>query len=150
MVDIHPSYKPYFQYLYQQDLDLDEHYEYHYVPPNPHLQFSQYFTPPPSHSQFLDYLHIPSQEHLSLIKWCIPNFEYLCYQQHLNPNSLPILLLLTKNAYIFFVTIGDEYFNVFKDSQQLLYYSQLPYQHPFSHKPLFLWVIQTVDFNDLN
>lgn len=24
MVDIHPSYKPYFQYLYQQDLDLNE------------------------------------------------------------------------------------------------------------------------------
>lgn len=146
MIDINKKYQPFIHYLYHQHNDDPPTDQYNQLQLNTSsplfpsfTNVNEFFLHQSQHSlqsQFQAPINI-----IPIIKSYIPNFDLLCHQHHLDPNQLPVIFIFSVEEFIFFVTIGNDYYNVFEDSQQLIQVSELPYTDPFTGQQLFLWMI---------
>lgn len=70
-----------------------------------------------------------------------PQFLTLCTSHGLDLDTLPIILALKVEQFLFIITLGDDLFDLFEQTGYLCDFSHLPIQHS-SAKPLVLWAFR--------
>lgn len=87
-------------------------------------------------------LNIQELEPISenILEEIFPNFTLLCNYHNINPYHIQVLLVIKVEQYIFVLTPGDHYFNLFSDTNYLIDFAILSIQHIHTRQHLVLWM----------